>query len=209
MRPARKPEGGRRVGTEDRLGRYLGVLSDLLAKAEVTSGKGKPMTMGAATDWAIAAARRAHAAGNKLMFIGNGGSAAIASHMANDFSKNGGMRALAFNDGAFLTCLGNDYGYEHVFAKQIEFHARKGDLLVAISASGRSPNILNGVKAAGRAGCEVLTLSGFGADNPLRRMGAVNIYLASQGYGLVESGHLTLLGAILDLAMGWEAARVQ
>ena len=56
--------------------------------------------------------------------IGNGGSAGIASHMANDFSKNGGLRALAFNDPSVLTCLGNDLGYEHVFAKQLEWHAR-------------------------------------------------------------------------------------
>ena len=82
------------------------------------------------------------------MFVGNGGSAGIASHLAIDFSKNGGMRAMAFNDPSALTCLGNDLGYENVFAKQIEFHGRAGDLLIAISSSGRSPNILNAVKAA-------------------------------------------------------------
>ena len=187
-----------RAGSGVRLEAYLAAFAKLLERAEATSGDGKAIAMDAATDWAIETARAAHAAGNKLMFIGNGGSAAIASHMANDFSKNGGMRALAFNDGAFLTCLGNDYGYEHVFAKQIEFHGRKGDLLVAISASGRSPNILNGVKAARTCGSSVLTLSGFGADNPLRQTGDVNIYLPSGDYGPVESGHLTLLGAIRD-----------
>ncbi|MBI1778604.1 MAG: SIS domain-containing protein [Proteobacteria bacterium] len=207
MKPAKKPPAPGDPGTADRLRRYLAVLTGVLAEAEATAADGSPISMGAATDWTIATARAAHAAGNKLMFIGNGGSAAIASHMANDFSKNGGMRSLAFNDGAFLTCLGNDYGYEHVFAKQVEFHARAGDLLVAISASGRSPNILNGVRAAAAAGCKVLTLSGFGADNPLRRMGEVNVYLPSKEYGFVESGHLTLLGGILDLAMGWGASR--
>ena len=58
------------------------------------------------------------------MFVGNGGSAGICSHLAIDFSKNGGLRAMAFNDPSALTCLGNDLGYENVFAKQIEFHGR-------------------------------------------------------------------------------------
>ena len=89
-------------------------------------------------------------AGNKLIFVGNGGSAAItASHMATDYSKNGNIRALALNDSSMLTCLGNDLGYDRVFAKQIELHARAGDLVIAISSSGRSANILN---AVGRGG---------------------------------------------------------
>ena len=70
--------------------------------------------------------------GGKQMFIGNGGSAAIASHMAIDFSKNGGLPAMCFNDGAALTCLGNDFGYEEVFAKQIGYHGRKEDLLLSL-----------------------------------------------------------------------------
>ena len=73
------------------------------------------------------------------------GAPEFASHLAIDFSKNGGLRAMAFNDAAALTCLGNDLGYENVFAKQIEFHGRGGDLLMAISSSGRSPNILEAV----------------------------------------------------------------
>ena len=76
-------------------------------------------------EWSVGA-RRAAARGNKIIFAGNGGSAGIASHMATDYSKNGGLRAWAMNDGSMLTCLANDYGYEHVFAKQIEFHGRSG-----------------------------------------------------------------------------------
>ena len=117
------------------------------------------------------AAHEAHDAGNKIIFIGNGGSAGIASHLAIDFSKNGGLRALAFNDPSALTCLGNDLGYENVFAKQLEFHARPGDLLIAISSSGTSPNILGAVKAARARDCKVVTFSGFTEDNDLRRTG--------------------------------------
>jgi D-sedoheptulose 7-phosphate isomerase len=116
-------------------------------------------------------------AGNKIIFVGNGGSAGIASHLAIDFSKNGGLRSLAFNDASALTCLGNDLGYENVFAKQLDFHARPGDLLIAISSSGRSPNILNAVKAARAHDCKVVTFSGFTEENDLRKTGDVNFYI--------------------------------
>jgi D-sedoheptulose 7-phosphate isomerase len=147
-------------------------------------------------------ARAVHAAGNKVIFVGNGGSAAIASHMATDYSKNGGVRSLALNDSSMLTCLGNDLGYDRVFAKQIELHARAGDLVFAISSSGRSPNILNAAAAAANAGCSIITLSGFTPDNPLRTKGEVNFYIGSDRYGFVEIGHLTICHAILDYLCG-------
>src|ERR1700752_90968 len=98
-------------------------------------------------------------------------SAAPPSHMATDYSKNGDVRAMALNDSAMLTCVGNDLGYDRVFAKQIELYARPDDLVIAISSSGRSANILNAVQAARAAKCPVVTLSGFTADNPLRSQG--------------------------------------
>lgn len=135
----------------------------------------------------------------KIIFIGNGGSAGICSHMAIDFSKRGKIPSVALTDGAALTCLGNDIGFENVFGKQIEWHAQPGDLLVAISSSGRSPNILCGVDAARAKRCNVMTLSGFDDDNPLRRRGDMNIYVRASDYGLVEVAHHALLHAVLDL----------
>ncbi len=184
---------------------YFAALARLGSAAIVTTQNGAAATLDELASWTIATARAAHAGGKKLMFIGNGGSAAIASHMAVDYSKNGGMRALAFNDSAFLTCLGNDFGYEQVFARQIELHANPGDLLVAISSSGQSANILNAVAAARARHCSVLTLSGFAADNPLRRLGDYNLYLPSLSYGFVEIAHLAVCHCILDTAMGWTA----
>lgn len=137
--------------------------------------------------------------GHKIMFIGNGGSAGIASHCAIDYMRNGRMRSTCFNEGALLTCISNDYGYEHVFAEPIAMHADPGDILVAISSSGKSPNILNGVKAAKNAGCFVITLSGFKPDNPLRSLGDWNIYVPSDQYGFVELAHQIVLHTILDL----------
>ena len=188
---------------QDRIGAYFDTLNQLTRGAECTDAKGEAISIGVAFDLVRAQAHAAHDGENKLMLIGNGGSAAISSHLANDLSKNGGLRSTAFNDGAVLTCLGNDYGYEHVFSKQIEWHARAGDLLIAISSSGKSPNILNGVRAAREKRCRVVTLSGFGEDNPLRKAGDVNFYVRSPYYGLVEVAHFSLLHAILDLDMGW------
>jgi D-sedoheptulose 7-phosphate isomerase len=188
---------------QERINSYFSTLSRMPFEAVTTAKSGSPLSVTDAFGRAIDLARQAHARGNKLMFIGNGGSAAIASHMAIDYTKNGNMRSLAFNDGSSITCLGNDLGYENVFAKQIEMHARAGDLLIAISSSGKSPNILRGVEAARRVGCDVITLSGFGADNPLRGLGDINFYVPAGEYGFVEITHLSLCHAVLDLALGW------
>ena len=170
----------------------------------VTKKENKESSLDEIFSWATKLIFDTHAQGNKIMFIGNGGSAGIASHMAIDYTKNGNIRSIAFNDGAALTCLGNDLGYDQVFAKQIEMHGRKGDLLVAISSSGKSENILNAVTQARNIGCNVLTLSGFKPDNPLRTMGDYNLFVDNHEYGFVEITHLALCHAILDLAMGWK-----
>lgn len=140
-------------------------------------------------------------AGKKIIFIGNGGSAAIASHMAVDFWKNGGMKAMSFNDGPQLTCLGNDYGYKHVFEKPITMFADDGDVLVAISSSGRSENILLGVHAAKSKGCRIVTISGFDENNPLSSLGEINFYVPSKAYGPVEVLHHSICHCIIDTIM--------
>jgi D-sedoheptulose 7-phosphate isomerase len=188
---------------QEQLNRYFATLADLLRGAEVTNRKSENLQLAEGCEWVRNAAHAAHNAGDKIIFIGNGGSAGIASHLAIDFSKNGGLRALAFNDPSALTCLGNDLGYENVFAKQLEFHARPGDLLVAISSSGRSPNILAAVKMARARDCKVVTFSGFAEENELRKTGDINFFVRSGEYGFVEVSHLALCHAVLDIDMGW------
>ncbi len=183
---------------------YFGRINGLSTATRVSDTHGGELGLSGGIDRTIEAARAANARGNKIMVIGNGGSAAIASHLATDYTKNGGLRTQAFNDGSMLTCLGNDLGYENVFAKQIEMFARAGDLLIAISSSGQSPSILKGVAAARKAGCAVVTLSGFKSTNPLRCEGDVNFYVASGQYGFVEIVHLTICHAVLDILMGWK-----
>jgi D-sedoheptulose 7-phosphate isomerase len=191
----------------NRVGLYFSTLSRLILETEVTDDAGRPVTLEDAVSKVGIAAHSVHDSGNKVMFIGNGGSAGLASHLAIDFCKNGGLRALAFNDASALTCLGNDLGYQNVFAKQLEFHARPGDLLIAISSSGQSANILTAVAVARAAKIGVITFSGFGRDNELRRTGDLNFYVRSSEYGFVEVAHLSLCHAILDLDMGWGSSR--
>lgn len=140
--------------------------------------------------------------GSRLFFIGNGGSSAIASHMAADYQKNGNFPTFAFSDPASLTCHANDLGYERVFSRPLGMHGRLGDVLFAVSSSGESRNITNAVEAAIALRMNVVTLSGFKPDNTLRKMGGINFYVPSDKYGTVEICHLAILHSVLDEIMG-------
>lgn len=139
--------------------------------------------------------------GARLFFVGNGGSAAIASHMAADYQKNGKMPSLCFNDAASLTCISNDLGYENVFSLPLQYHARLGDVLFAISSSGESESIIHAVDHAREACMNIVTLSGFEPNNRLRYKGGVNFYVPSKSYGTVEIAHLAILHSLLDETM--------
>lgn len=177
---------------------YFNTLLHLQLNTQVTDLHGKKIPMDEGFNQYVQYAKATRQHHTKIIFIGNGGSAGIASHLAIDYSKNGHLPAMSFSDAAALTCLSNDYGYEHVFAKQIEFHARRGDLLVAISSSGKSVNILNAVAAARKVGCQVMTFTGFNPANPLSKLGDVNFYIDSKEYGFVEVAHLGLGHSLLD-----------
>lgn len=139
--------------------------------------------------------------GSSVFFIGNGGSSAIASHMTADFMKNGGMKTYSLYDNAVTTCMGNDYGYEYIFSRPLEFLLNPNDLLVAISSSGNSRNICNAIEIAGSRDAEVITFTGFRSDNQAKQMGNVNVYVPSEKYGIVESIHNLVLQQIVDLIM--------
>jgi len=184
---------------------YYSRLSCLMGKIQATQKDGNSLDFFAATESAGQLVMAQTEAGRKIIFIGNGASASIASHMATDYWKNGGMRAMAFNDAALLTCLSNDCGYENVFGKSVEMFADEGDILVAISSSGKSENILNGVHAARKQGAHVVTLSGFKSDNPLRSMGDINFFVPDEDYGPVEVVHLSITHCILDAIIALKA----
>jgi D-sedoheptulose 7-phosphate isomerase len=183
----------------DDIAAYFEEMGRICASVRVSDNEGRPMSPKAGFEWMAEQALKAQADGNKMILIGNGGSAAIASHQAIEYLKNGGIRALALNDGASLTALANDFGYANVFAEQLKMIGQRGDLLIAISSSGQSTNILKGVEVARKHGITVVTFSGFKPDNLLRGKGNVNFYVASDQYGFVEIAHHALIQAILDL----------
>lgn len=187
---------------KEKIKEYFKTLAKLPLSAQVTDSNQREIPLEKAFSAMIGNLRAVTNSTGKIMFIGNGGSAGIASHCAIDYSKNGNMRSLAFNDTAAITCLGNDLGYEKVFSNQISMHAMEGDILIAISSSGKSKNILNAVTMALTRKCTVYTFSGFNKKNPLRQMGHMNFYIKSKEYGFVEISHLSLLHAVLDLSMG-------
>ncbi|MEM9052266.1 MAG: SIS domain-containing protein [Bacteroidota bacterium] len=134
----------------------------------------------------------------RVIFIGNGGSNAICSHMMEDFMKIAGKPTLSFTDAALITCFANDYGYQNAMKEWINFSFQDGDLLIAISSSGESKNILNAVNAHLTKGGVVITLSGFKHGNSLSKMGSVNFETSVENYGIVECFHQVILHAILD-----------
>ncbi|MBI5892089.1 MAG: SIS domain-containing protein [Deltaproteobacteria bacterium] len=180
------------------ISRYFKELGEIFFKIQVANGDNKSIEFTDALDSAIDLITNQTKKGCKVIFIGNGGSASIASHQAIDFFKNGGMRAICFTDPSLLTCLSNDFGYEYVFEKPIEMFADKGDVLIAISSSGKSENILRGAEAGRKKGCHIITMSGFKPDNPLRNRGDFNFYVPSNSYGYVEIAHLVICHCVVD-----------
>lgn len=134
----------------------------------------------------------------KVILVGNGGSAAMASHVSVDLTKMCKIRAINFNEADLLTCFSNDYGYENWVQKAISFYADKGDLLICISSSGKSKNIINGAKFAKKIGCKVVTLTGFNKNNKVKKIGNINLWLNSKNYNFIEMIHHTWLLSMVD-----------
>ena len=181
------------------------VVKQLLDEIRVTDKDGKVFAYDDGIEKAINMILQKSEAGSKLMFIGNGASASISSHIATDFWRNVGIRAIAFNDASGLTCIANDFGYQHVFEKPIEMFANPGDILIAISSSGKSKNILCAVETARGKGIKIITLSGFDSNNPLSQLGDINFYVPSPKYGQVEVMHHFICHSFIDVIIAHKA----
>lgn len=136
---------------------------------------------------------------NKVIFVGNGGSAAISSHVSVDFTKVCKIRSINFNEADLLTCYSNDYGYANWVAECMESYAKKNDVAIFISSSGESKNIINGVKKANKMGLETITLTGFRKNNKVSKLGLINLWTNSKEYNIVEMVHHIWLLSICDL----------
>ena len=109
---------------------------------------------------------------------------------------------LIFNEADLLTCFSNDYGYDKWVEKAIGFYADSKDLIIPISSSGASKNIINGARKAKKMGLTVITFSGFKPDNSLRKLGDINFWVDSKAYNIVEMTHSSWLLAMVDRLSG-------
>ena len=139
----------------------------------------------------------------KIMIFGNGGSAAIASHFSVDLTKNAKVRCFNFNEADLITCFANDYGYEKWVEKAISFYGDEGDILIVISASGKSKNIINGCEEAKKKRfSNIITFTGIKKNNPVSKLGNINFWANSKAYNFVENIHQVWLLSIVDLIIG-------
>ena len=138
---------------------------------------------------------------NKKIFIfGNGGSASIASHISTDLNKNTNLRAINFNEASFLTCYSNDYGYESWVTKSLEKHCNIGDLVILISSSGRSQNMINAGLYCKKKNFNCITFTGMSFENKLKNINKnnLNFWIDSNNYNTIELLHLYILMLALE-----------
>jgi D-sedoheptulose 7-phosphate isomerase len=161
--------------------------------------------LGAAVEACVSCLR----SGGKLMFAGNGGSAADAQHMAGEYVSRfmydrPGLSAIALTtDTSILTAIGNDYGYEKLFARQVQAVGRPGDVLIGYSTSGTSPNILEGFRAAAVLGITCIGFTG-NRGGPMRELCHMLLEVPSGETPKIQEGHFVLghiLCALVERAM--------
>ena len=142
------------------------------------------------------------AAQGRLLLAGNGGSAGIVSHAAVDFTKQAKIPAMTFNETSLITAFANDYGYEKWVEKAFDFFAQPDDILVCVSVSGTSANLVNAAKNACERGHKVITFTGKSPNNNLKQLGDVNFWVDSHAYNIVEGLHMLWLTSIVDMIIG-------
>lgn len=137
---------------------------------------------------------------NKTIYImGNGGSSSIASHVSVDFSKIAKIPSLTFSDSNLITCFSNDFGYENWLSKAINIFCDKKDLIILISSSGKSKNIINAAKYCLKNKINFITLTGFEKNNPLSLLSNINFFINSKNYNYIEMSHHIILLSLVDI----------
>tara|TARA_X000000368_G_C22893654_1_gene650829 strand:- start:342 stop:893 length:552 start_codon:yes stop_codon:yes gene_type:complete len=138
--------------------------------------------------------------GNTVHIFGNGGSAAIASHFSMDLTNNTNIKCLSYNDPAIITCYSNDYKYENWVSRSIIKYGRKNDVVILISSSGKSKNMINGIKAARQKKFKsIISFTGFDKKNYLNKNSDISFWVDSKKYNMIENSHQFYLLMIVDL----------
>ena len=139
----------------------------------------------------------------KILIFGNGGSAAIASHFSVDLTKNAKIRCTNYNESDLITCFSNDFGYERWVEMAIKYYGNKGDVLIVVSSSGKSKNMINACIAARKKKfSKIITLTGHLVNNPVKKLGDINLWVNSKAYNYIENIHQFWLLSLVDLVIG-------
>ena len=148
--------------------------------------------------------KKTHKKKKKIIFMGNGGSAAMSSHVAVDLTKNSKIRAINFNEADLITCLSNDYGHDNWMKSALELYCDKGDVVVLISTSGESKNIVNAAKWCLKNKIKFVSFTGRNKKNKLKTLNkkGLNLWVDSNAYNQVEMIHHTWLLSIVDYLIG-------
>jgi D-sedoheptulose 7-phosphate isomerase len=142
----------------------------------------------------------------KVIIFGNGGSASTASHFSTDLTKNARIKSINFNESNLITCFSNDYGFENFVSQALNEYANKGDLVILLSVSGESKNLINASRFCKKKKIELITFTGKKNNNSLVRSNktGVNLYINSNSYNIVEICHHLILLSIVDNIIGKE-----
>ena len=140
----------------------------------------------------------------KIIIFGNGGSAATASHFSVDLTKNAKIRAVNFNEADLITCLSNDYGHDNWVKKAIEFYIDKNDLVILISTSGNSKNVINAAKFLKNKKFSFFSLTGMKKNNLLNKItnSKNNLWVNNMSYNQIEIVHHLILLLTIDILIG-------
>lgn len=177
--------------------RYYEEVYDGLQNMIVTMGQ-KEVSLDEGIDLWVEKARAVQAQGGMIFFCGNGASCSMAEHMSHDWFQNAKVNTYTVSETAHITAISNDISYADVFAYRIERVLSEKDILVTVSSSGNSPNVVRAIEEAKKKGAFVITVSGKKADNQSRKLGDLSFYVPLDTYGLVESAHAVLLHDALD-----------
>tara|TARA_Y100001970_G_C14259925_1_gene879580 strand:+ start:36612 stop:37160 length:549 start_codon:yes stop_codon:yes gene_type:complete len=138
---------------------------------------------------------------NSVFIFGNGGSASIASHVSTDLNKVCNIKSRNFNEANHITCFSNDYGYDKWISETLKIYLKKSDLVILISSSGNSKNIVNAAKYCSKKKIKLITLTGFYKKNNLRsinKYNKLNIWVNSKNYNIIENLHQIILLTAID-----------
>ena len=146
--------------------------------------------------------KKTHQDEGRLIFIGNGASASLSSHAATDFTKQAKIPSIAFNDHNLITALSNDYGYENWLSKAIEYYSKGNDMLILISVSGESKNLINAIDSANKKNLKTASLTGSKKNNTIKLKSDIALWVDSNAYNIVECIHTIWITLIIDMFVG-------